>query len=165
LLARLEGRHRASLADLLGRTREFNADDVEVALELIDLGIKREDSYRFWVDQDDERPDVARGYICFGKTPMTRATYDLYWIVVDPACKGKGVGRRLVAKMEDEIRGDGARLVRVETGGTDEYAATRAFYDALGYEILARIREFYWAGNDLFIYGRYLEAAPPRAIM
>ena len=87
---------------------------------------------------------------------MTRGTFDLYWIAVHPACKGRGVGRALVAKMEAEIRAEGARLVRVETAGLDDYAATRRFYVRIGYDELSRIRDFYWPGNDLVTYGRYL---------
>ena len=58
--------------------------------------------------------------------------------------------------MEDEIKAEGAHLVRVETAGLDAYAATRAFYDRIGYEVVARIRDFYARGNDLVIYGHYL---------
>jgi ribosomal protein S18 acetylase RimI-like enzyme len=156
-LVHLAAHHRDALASILKRTPEFSEDDQEVALELIDLGIRREDTYRFWVDEENGR---ALGYICFGPTPMTRGTFDLYWICVDPDAKGKGVGRRLIAKMEEQLTGEGGRLIRVETAGTDEYAATRAFYDKIGYPVVARIRDFYWPGNDLYIYGRYLGGGP-----
>ncbi len=152
-LVHLAARHRDALASILTRTKEFSEDDREVALELLDLGIRREDTYRFWVFEENEQ---ALGYICFGPTPMTVGTFDLYWICVDPDAKGKGVGKALVAKIEEELRNEGGRLIRVETAGTAEYASTRAFYDRLGYETVARIRDFYWPGNDLFIYGRYL---------
>lgn len=151
---RLAARHKGSLAELLRATREFTAEDVEVALELIDEGIKGSDDYRFWVDAEGDR---VRGYVCFGPTAMTRGTYDLYWICVDPLCKGQGVGRDLVREMEKEIAPERARLIRVETAGSAEYAATRAFYDHIGFEVVARIKDFYWPGNDLVIYGRYLE--------
>jgi ribosomal protein S18 acetylase RimI-like enzyme len=155
LITRLAAHHRSALASLLKATPEFTPDEVEVALELIDLGLAPNGSpdYSFWVDE--EAGDV-RGYICFGPTPMTRGTFDLYWIAVARAQKGRGIGRALVARMEEELRSLGARLVRVETAGTSEYAETRAFYDRIGYEVVARIRDFYWEGNDLFIYGRYL---------
>jgi ribosomal protein S18 acetylase RimI-like enzyme len=153
-LVHLAAHHRDALVSILGRTKEFSEDDREVALELLDLGIRREDTYRFWVW---EGPDgKALGYICFGPTPMTQGTFDLYWICVDPDTKGQGLGRKLVAGMEETLKSEGARLIRVETAGTEEYAATRAFYDRLKYEVVAQIRDFYWPGNDLFIYGRYL---------
>ncbi len=153
-LVHLAAHHREAIADFLTRTKEFSAEDREVALELLDLGVRGEDTYRFWVFEEAGK---ALGYICFGPTPMTRGTFDLYWICVDPDAKGKGVGRALVAKMEDELRQEGGRLVRVETAGLEDYAATRAFYDRLGFEVVARIRDFYWPGNDLFTYGVYLQ--------
>lgn len=151
-MVRLEARHRAHLADLLERTQEFDAADVGVALELIDLGIAGSDDYRFWLDETD---GAVRGYICYGPTPMTTGTYDLYWIVVHPQHRGAGVGRALLQAMEAEIQKAGARLVRVETEGNLEYAATRQFYASIGYEVLAKVRDFYALGNDLFIWGRY----------
>ncbi len=153
-LVRLAARHRDALVSLLGRTPEFSDDDRQVALELLDLGIAQEDTYRFWVFEHEGR---AAGYICFGPTPMTQGTFDLYWICVDPEIKGKGIGRQLVLGMEDELRKEGGRLVRVETAGIGEYAATRAFYDRIGYQVVAQIRDFYYPKNDLFIYGRYLQ--------
>ena len=152
-LSPLSAHHRSALASILTRTPEFSEEDREVALELIDLGIRREDTYRFLVEQEN---GVVRGYICFGPTPMTRGTFDLYWVCVDPDAKGQGIGRALVRKMEEELTREGGRLVRVETAGTIGYASTRAFYDRLGYEVVAQIRDFYWPGNDLFVYGRYL---------
>ena len=156
MLTRLDASHRERLADLLRVTPEFSLEDQAVALELIDDTLAGRESYRFLVDvSDDGSQRAVRGYICFGATPMTRGTFDLYWIAVHPAYKGHGVGRALVAGMEHELTREGARLLRVETSGTSEYAATRAFYDRLGFEIGARIRDFYWPGNDLVIYGRY----------
>jgi ribosomal protein S18 acetylase RimI-like enzyme len=155
LRTRLAECHRAPLADLLRRTPEFTAEEVDVALELIDAGLAGSPDYRFLVDEDDATRAV-RGYVCYGRTPMTEGAYDLYWIAVDPTVKRGGVGRALVRAMEAEIAQAGGWLVRVETAGLDAYEATRAFYAGLDYEVLARIRDFYARGNDLVIYGRYI---------
>lgn len=154
MLVRLHARYRAPLADLLARTREFTRDEVLVALELIDLGLSGGDDYRFWLDVDEG--ERVRGYICYGRTPMTEATSDLYWIAVDEAARGRGTGRALVRQMEDELRAEGGQLVRVETSSTEAYAASRGFYGKLGYELLAQIKGFYAPDNDLCIYGIYL---------
>jgi len=34
------------------------------------------------------------GYICYGPTPMTDGTYDLYWIASDPRVRGQGSAPR-----------------------------------------------------------------------
>ena len=154
MLTHLEQAHRAGLVDLLGRTNEFTDEEVLVALELIDDGLANRGDYRFFVDADSGQ---VRGYICFGPAPMTEGTFDLYWICVDASRKKSGIGRALICRMEDELRAAGGRLIRVETEGTPGYDATRAFYVALGYEVLATIRDFYAKGRDLVIFGRYLE--------
>ncbi len=153
---------RSPLAELLAATKEFSPDEVEVALELIDstlaLALAGGGDYEVLVATeahatDDDRPNVV-GYICFGPTPMTEGTFDLYWIAVQPSLKGKGVGRALALAMEQELAKRGARLVRVETESSTSYDATRAFYDKLGYERAAVFTGFYRPGVDLVTYRR-----------
>jgi ribosomal protein S18 acetylase RimI-like enzyme len=91
------------------------------------------------------------GWICWGPTPCTLGTYDLYWMAVDPAAQGSGVGTALIREMEQRLAGR-ARLIVVETAGRDDYAATRAFYLARGYQPAARIQNFYAPGDDQIVY-------------
>ena len=149
----LETAHRARLADLLAATPEFTADEARVALEVIDDALAGDPEYRELVD---EAGDEIRGYICFGPTPVTRGTWDLYWICVSRSARKHGVGRALVAEMERRIAAERGRLVRVETEGSAAYEPTRAFYEAIRYERLATIRDFYDVGNDLVLFGKYL---------
>ena len=58
------------------------------------------------------------GWICWGPTPCTLGTCDLYWIVVDPAQHSAGIGSLLLAEMEQQLAGV-ARLIVVETAGRD----------------------------------------------
>ena len=116
MLTRLDATHREALAEILRLTPEFTPDEQEVALELIDRTLTTEDTYRFWVDA--EGSDV-RGYICYGPTPMTRGTFDLYWIAVHPAYKGKGVGRILVDAMENVLREEWEYLYKTPIGRPD----------------------------------------------
>ena len=158
MLSPLVSAHRARLSELVDATPEFSADEKSVAMELADAALAGADDYRFLLDFEGER---LRGYICFGPTPMTRGTWDLYWIAVSSAFRGHGVGRGLVAAMEEHITRERARLVRVETESSPAYEATRAFYDSIGYARLAVVRDFYDVGNDLVLYGRYFSPPPP----
>jgi len=165
MITPLASAHRARLVDLVRATHEFSEDEKQVALELIDACLAGDSDYRVCVDVGEGDLDDAgtlRGYICYGPTPMTLGTYDLYWIAVDPARKGSGIGRTLVAHMEAELAREGARLVRVETEGSHEYAATRAFYEAIGYARAATLRDFYAEGRDLVIYTRRVSASGSR---
>jgi len=156
VLAKLEPHHRAKLADLLAATPEFTRPEVDVALELVDCALAEpsSDDYRFIVHQEGDR---VLGYACFGATPMTEGCFDLYWLVVDREARRAGLGRELMAAVESELRVSGARLIRVETAGLESYAIARAFYQRIGYREAARLGDFYWPGNDLCIFTKYLE--------
>ncbi len=91
------------------------------------------------------------GWICWGPTPCTSGTFDLYWIAVDPAHQGHGVGGTLVEEMERRIAGR-ARLVVVETAGRADYAPTRGFYASRGYVVAATIPDYYAPGDALVTY-------------
>jgi GNAT superfamily N-acetyltransferase len=90
------------------------------------------------------------GWICWGPTPCTLGTYDLYWMAVDPVGQHVGVGSALLAEMERRLVGR-ARLIVVETAGRADYADTRRFYQARGYLETARIPDFYAPGDDLVV--------------
>lgn len=157
-IRRLVGADRSALSDLLAETREFNAAEVEVALELIDATLEGDGDYEVLVAEDEARTGGERvtGYVCFGPTSMTDSTFDLYWIAVRPSLKGQGVGRKLVAEMEAELRRRGGKQIRVETESSQAYDATRAFYDRIGYERLSVFADFYRPGVDLVTYRRAL---------
>lgn len=140
---------RAPLQALLEATPEFTGDEAAVALELADeiLGRGAQTSYRglsAWAE--DGR---YLGWACFGQTPMTESTYDLYWIVVSPDARGLGVGRHLHQALLDEVRRLGGQRIRIETSTREGYGATLAFYDRLGYARVGLIRDFYAPGDDL----------------
>lgn len=151
---RVELRHptladRGALADLVSRDGLFTKDEVTVALELIDAALEEpKGEYRVLVAEHD---GMLSGYICYGPTPMTDGTWDLYWIATHPDARGQGVARALVERMEAELRGFGARLIRVETSQQESYGAAHAFYERMGYPCAARLPAFYKQGDDLLI--------------
>jgi ribosomal protein S18 acetylase RimI-like enzyme len=147
---------RAPLASLLAAIEQFKPAEVEVALELIDASIADPvgTGYRSLVARD-ELATVA-GYVCVGPTPMTQATWDLYWIAVASDQQGRGIGRVLYAEAVEHIRAAGGRQVRIETSSTESYAATGGFYERLGFSIDGRLRDFYAPGDDLLIFYRQL---------
>ncbi|HEX9505906.1 MAG TPA: GNAT family N-acetyltransferase [Acidimicrobiia bacterium] len=118
-------------------------------MELLDGALAGDDDYRFLGAYAEDR---LVGYACWGPTPGTEGTFDLYWIVVDPARQGEGVGTRLLRAVEDRLTTDHARLVVVETSSRPGYAPTRAFYERRGYTQAARLAGYYAPGDDLVIY-------------
>jgi ribosomal protein S18 acetylase RimI-like enzyme len=127
----------------------FGRHEVAVALEVFDASLVP--GQQDYESLGAEVEDRLVGWICWGPTPCTVGTYDMYWIAVDPSVHGAGLGSMLVAEMERRLIGR-ARLVVVETGGREEYDATRGFYLARGYEEVARIRDFYAPGDDQVVF-------------
>ncbi|MDY7231992.1 GNAT family N-acetyltransferase [Hyalangium rubrum] len=103
-----------------------------------------------------DRGGTLVGYICYGPTPMTEGTYDLYWIASDPAVRGQGVGASLIAGMEGDLRRRTARAIRVETSATEAYGPTRGFYASMKYTEESRFRDFYKVGDDLIVLAKRL---------
>jgi ribosomal protein S18 acetylase RimI-like enzyme len=132
----------------------FSADEVACALEVATGAAQLRNSD--YVARCGFVDSTLAGYIAYGPTPMTHGTYDLYWIATDPRVRGSGLGASLMKTMEADLRARGARLVRVETSGGDEYEATRAFYQGGGYLETARIPDFYREGDDLVILTKRL---------
>ena len=143
---------RARVAAITRGTGVFREDEVTIALEVFDAGIAGDPSYRLLgADADGE----LAAWICWGPTPCTVGTWDLYWLAVDPARQQRGLGAALVREMEHRLLGY-ARLIVVETAGRDDYAGTRAFYERCGYRATARIPDFYAPGDDQVVYSKYL---------
>ena len=134
----------------------FHEQEVPVALEVFDGAVAGSPDYLALGAEVDGR---LAGWICWGPTPCTLGTFDLYWMAVDPALHGAGVGTALLAEMEQRLAGV-ARLVVVETAGRPDYAPTRAFYEARGYRRTAVVPDFYAPGDDQVIYTKRLSLSP-----
>jgi ribosomal protein S18 acetylase RimI-like enzyme len=140
---------RGPLERLTAATGLFRPEEVAIAVELLDDALAGDDDYRFLGAYAE---DALVGYACWGPTPGTSGTFDLYWIVVDPASQGKGVGTELLRAVEAKLRTDDGRLIVVETSSRGQYAPTRAFYERRGYVQAARLPGYYAPGDDLIIY-------------
>jgi ribosomal protein S18 acetylase RimI-like enzyme len=162
-IAPLRPDHRARLADLLVATRAFSGDEVQVALSLFDVSVDGTDESYEFIGAFDET-DRLLGYACFGPTPATEGTYDLYWLAVDPAAQGRGCGRALTAEMERLLVARGGRMVMAETSGRADYSATRSFYEKAGYREAARVQDFYAPADDRIMLYRRL-TAPQRGVV
>ena len=157
-LAPLDRSRRAAVREVLERSGAFAADEVTVALELFDeafppSGESAED-YELVGAYDD---DALTGYACWGPTPATDRTFDLYWIAVDPGAQGAGCGTLLLNEVERRLADRRARMLVVETSSRPEYEGARAFYARRGYHEAARVRGFYAPGDDRIILTKRIE--------
>lgn len=173
-LAPLAPDHRARVREILEGTHSFSPAEVEVALELFDDALAAPAASAVATAVRTAAPDYELlgafdadrellGYACFGPTPGTDRTWDLYWIATDANRHGEGVGSSLLHGVEELLARRGSRLLVAETSSRDDYDRTRRFYRGRGYAEAARLRDFYARGDDRIVYVKRLDAAPPGA--
>ncbi len=143
---------RAAVERITRSSGLFREDEIPVAVEVFEAAAAGDPSYTALAAEVDGR---VAGWICWGPTPCTLGTWDLYWMAVDPSLQGTGVGTALIREMEHRLAGL-ARMIVVETAGRADYAGTRAFYEARGYRAVATIPDFYAPGDDQIAYVKYL---------
>ncbi len=124
-----------------------------MALDLVDAGLAGDPEYQLLAAESLPGGAVA-GYACFGRSPFTQGSYDLYWIAVDPAAQGSGIGQALLAGVEAAIRAERGTLLLADTAGKPSYARTRAFYQGAGYAVEARVRDYYAPGDDRITFAK-----------
>lgn len=168
----LSPRHRDRISEILRASELFRDEEIEVAIELFDSAIGAasgahdanadeiitppvSSDYTFLGAFTPE--DELAGFACYGPTPETDSTYDLYWIAVDPRRQRTGSGTILLDEVERRLKGLDARLVVVETSSRSEYAAARGFYLRHGYVEAARSREFYAPADDRITFIKRLQ--------
>jgi len=147
---------REPIRRLLVATDVFSDEEVAVALELIDVALHTPGQHDYIIRTAAEDDANVLGYYCIGPTPMTRGTYDLYWIAVSPEVHDRGIGRQLIEHAEREISASGGRLVIAETSSQPKYEHTRIFYMKNAYEEVARIKDYYKENDDLVVFGKYV---------
>ena len=97
---------RGGVFRILEGAGNFTPEEVGTALELIDewLELGEHSGYLTYVmEARDETTSEVLGYVCFGPTPLTESTYDLYWIAVDKSKHRGGVGKKLLKFAEEEM--------------------------------------------------------------
>lgn len=143
---------RNQMLDLFNSITLFKRDEVDVIVELLDIYLDKlgkenvVNDYLFFVTEN------FSSFICFGPTPMTIGTYDLYWLGTNPHFEKQGLAKALVNFMVNFLKERGSHLIRVETSSQDSYGGTVAFYNRLKFFEEARIKDFYKVGDDLIIY-------------
>lgn len=149
------GADRDAIVDFTRATEFFREDEMQIAIEVLDEALAKGPAGHYQ-SYTAECGGAPAGWVCFGPTPCTVGTYDVYWIVVAPAAQNKGLGSLLLAHAEQLIAAGGGRLSIVETSGRSIYDATRQFYLRRGYHEAARVEEFYAPGDDQVIYVKRL---------
>jgi ribosomal protein S18 acetylase RimI-like enzyme len=144
----LARKDKAGLLSLLIKTKAFTSKEIDVAMELIDIVLKDKNQKDYKIHCAVNDQDKLLGYICYGPSPMTEGTFDLYWIAVDPDLQDQGVGSLLIDFLEGEVRKIQGRMALAETASIGEYEKTQRFYLHKGFKEVARVPDYYYPGND-----------------
>ena len=146
---------KPSILEILRNTPEFKPLEVFVAEELIDSYLDQGTVSGYYLLTAEENSQVA-GYICYGDTPLTEGTWDIYWIAVSHKLQGRGIGRTLMSAAEEAIKRAHGRFILIETSSTTEYEKTRRFYHGIGCSVICRIPDFYVPGDDKIVFEKRL---------
>ncbi len=144
---------RDAVRRIVTATGFFRPDEVDIAVELVDERLSKGErsGYEFVFAEVD---DGVAGYACYGPIGCTIGSFDLYWIAVDPAQQGRGLGRLLIAEVERRIAAAGGRTVYAETSGRRDYEPTRTFYQRCGYHVASVLPDFYDIGDDKVTFSK-----------
>ncbi len=147
----MAARDKSAVMAILRDTPEFKPVEVDVAQELIDAFLDDgvDSGYVHLIGEVDS---LIAGYICYGPTPITTGTWDVYWMAVSQGAQRHGVGKALLSAAESDIKKMQGRLILIETSSKPGYEKAQSFYAKQGYELISRIADFYEPGDDKLTY-------------
>jgi GNAT superfamily N-acetyltransferase len=100
---------------------------------------------------------LLAGFGLLSKAANTEFTYDVIALCVEPGYAGKGVGKRLVQLLEEEVLGlETSAILRFETSSRKAASMGWDLLASGDYSMIGHIADFYEKGDDYFIYARHL---------
>ena len=136
----------------------FDQGDVETIQELWQEFTSKGDTESWYHFLAARREGDLVGFAVYGRRPLTKGTFDLYWIAVHGHHHRQGIGDFLLHAVEAKVQEAGGHLLIAETAGKPEFEPTRRFYIGSGYTLEGHLRDFYDLGDDLMIYTRHFPA-------
>jgi len=146
---------KPKILSMLRETNFFRPQELLIAEEVLDDALAEGANGHYQSFAAEEDGEIV-GWICFGPTPCTVDTFDIYWLVVTPQKQRNGVGAYLMQYATNLIRSRNGRMIVAETSGHSRYHSTRRFYERMNYSPVSRVRDFYALGDDKVIYVKNL---------
>ena len=146
---------RDNVYNLLAGTGFFSKEELDTAVELIDekLQLDEKSSYRFIFAESES---ILIGYTCYGHIPLTKSSFDLYWIAVNVKYQDHGIGQIIMSQTEASIRLSGGTAMYADTSSREQYHPTRKFYQSCGFREAAYFRDFYAPGDGKIVFAKNL---------
>jgi ribosomal protein S18 acetylase RimI-like enzyme len=148
---------RGAVRGVVASTGMFSRAERATALEVLDERLQNgpKSGYSFYFAERDRE---LVGYCSYGRVPLTKRSYDLYWIVVSPSARRLGIGRALMALAERAVARRGGGRLYVETSSRRAYDRTRRFYRQAGYRQVARLTAFYGPRDAKILFCKIISA-------
>ena len=137
-----------AVLELVSSSGLFSPDEQEEVLSRLNAYFQGKDN-SFWIACEKQE---LEGIAYCVQEPMTRGTWNILMLLVREASQGHGVGATLVRHAQSLLAEQNARILIVETSGTDGFESARGFYTKCGFVEVARIPNFYDAGDDKVIF-------------
>jgi ribosomal protein S18 acetylase RimI-like enzyme len=145
-----------ALVALTDETGFFKPHEVDTLREVLDdyHAGEADNGHRAFAWEEGGR---ILGYVYHAPAAMTDRTWYLYWIAVAKDQQGRGLGKKLLAFVEQDVRDQNGRLLLIETSGVPLYEPTRRFYLKSGYAQVAHIPDYYADGDGLMVFGKRID--------
>jgi ribosomal protein S18 acetylase RimI-like enzyme len=141
-----------AVREILNSTGFFYDFEVNIAAELAEENLIKGEEQSGYICIIAEKDDEPVAFACYGKTPCTVDSYDLYWIAVHQNQKGGGIGKIVLKMVEEDIKNLGGKNIWIETAGRKLYDPTRKFYQNYGCKLMAELPDFYAKDDSKLIY-------------
>jgi ribosomal protein S18 acetylase RimI-like enzyme len=146
---------RSALLAMIQASGEFDAAGLAHVAETLDAYLQG-DKAALWLTAEEDEP---LGVAYCAPEPVTDGTWNLLMLWTRQDRGGQGLGSALVGQLETLLQEKAARMLIVETSDLPAFAAARAFYRRAGFTEVARIQDFYAAGDAKLVFTKAL--APP----
>lgn len=122
----------------------------EMLPEMIADYFAENQSEAHWLTAESNGKIVGLAY--FLPERLTQLTLNLLLIAVHKEYQGRGLGKAILKEVVSRGRELDSHLLLVETSGHPHFENTRKFYTDFGFQVEAKIRDFYQIGEDKVVF-------------
>jgi ribosomal protein S18 acetylase RimI-like enzyme len=142
--------------NLAKNTKAFKKSELEDLSDML-KEFKKFPNIEYGIIESREKTHLE-GFILYGISPMSKNTWDIYWISVAKKIQRTGLGKRLIKASEYYIQklSKTPPSIRIETSSRKTYNSARYLYTSMCYEIRGTLPDFYGPKDDMIIFYKTL---------